>query len=244
MQNRTTIRNKEERERFTQLGNEVSQEITQLKGLSQDEKRAKDQNIISMIRHYIDMTDKVEDKRNGIHTFTLQMLSIWIAAIFVLLTVHFDEDVKINPVLFAVIIAVLIVQILFCLYSAWVYEKQSGFRYSFLWSELEQYGNKWKWFYYGSRLVQRISTNVIRESRSFNTTVEPFMESYREFLHNYATENLDSQIVDDIQQLHLLRVHNYYKNKFYLQLTDIQKWALFALPTSAAVGAVVGLIFT
>ena len=242
MQNRITSMNADQQQRFDQLKKEVSEEVDSLKALSNDEKRSKNDNMISMIRHYIKMTDRVEDRRNGIHTFTLQMLAIWVAAIFVLFVLYFDEDIKINSVLFGVIIAVLITQILFCLYHALIYYKQSSFRYAFLWSELGQYGNKWKWFYYGSEPIQRIATNTILESKSFNATVEPFLESYRDFRHNYVVENLDSEITDNIQQLHLLRVHNYYKNKFYLQLTAIQKWALYAFPVSAAVGALIAFL--
>lgn len=239
MQNRTTIKTPDESKRFNQLENEISKEVASLKALSNDQKLSKNNNIISMIRHYIDMTDKVEDRRNRIHTFTLQMLAIWVAAIFVLLGLYLREDIKMNSLLFASIFAILTTQILFCFYSAFVYEKQSGFRYAFLWSELKQYGNKWKWFYYASQPIQRISTATVREAKSFNATVEPFLESYRDFLRDYVAENLDSELTDNIQQLHLLRVHNYYKNKFYLQLTNIQKWALCALPISAAVGALV-----
>ena len=146
-----------------------------------------------------------------------------------------------NFIFFAATLSLFIGQILFCLYSAFIYEKQSGFRYPFLWSVVEEYGNKWKWFYYGSKQLQRISTKTIRESKTFGTTVEPYLESFREFINEYRLENLNSEIIDNIQQLHLLRVHNYFKNKFFLQLTDIQKQSLCALPVTAAIGLIIAL---
>jgi len=231
-----------ERKRLETLKKGISDEIIALKSLSSDEKRQKNENMISMIQHYMDMSDKVEDRRGRIRNFTLQMLAIWVAATILLTALYLDENVDIPIVLFAAALALFIVQILFCFYSSLLYERQSGFRYPFLWPEAEEYGNKWKWFYYGSEPIQRISTKAIRESKAFDNTVEPYLESFREFMNEYRMENLDSEIIDNIQQLHLLRVHNYFKNKFFLQLTDIQKWSLYSLPISAIIGVIIALI--
>jgi hypothetical protein len=144
-------------------------------------------------------------------------------------------------VLTAAALSLFIGQIFFCLYSTFIYERQSGFRYPFLWLEAEEYGNKWKWFYYGSKPLQNISTKTVRESKTFSTTIEPYLESFRDFINEYRVENVDSEITDNIQQLHLLRVHNYFKNKFFLQLTDIQKQSLVALPITAIIGAIIGI---
>jgi hypothetical protein len=232
----------EEKKRLEVLKKKVSDEINALKSLSDDEKRQKNDNIISMIRHYVNMSDQVEDRRGRIRTFTLQMLAIWVAAVLLLTAWYFDKSVDIPIIFFSATLALFIGQILFCLYSAFVYERQSGFRYPFLWPEAEEYGNKWKWFYYGSKPLQRISTKTIIGSKTFGTTIEPYLESFRDFINEYRLENLDSEIIDNIQQLHLLRVHNYFKNKFYLQLTDIQKQSLYALPATAAIGAIIALI--
>jgi len=241
MQAQTIAKSTDEKERLAALEEEVSDEVDALKSLSDNEKRQKNDNIICMIRHYIDMSEKVEDRRGRIRTFTLQALAIWVAAAIFLTAFYLDMNVDIHIVLFAVALALFIGQICFCLYSTFVYERQSGFRYPFLWAAAEEYGNKWKWFYYGSKPLQRISTKTIRQSKTFGTTVEPYLESLREFINEYRLEDLDSEIVDNIQQLHLLRVHNYFKNKFFLQLTDIQKQSLYALPVTAAIGAIIAL---
>ena len=241
MQTPKVILTDDEQKRLNQLKKEISDELTALQSLSDDIKLQKNADIISMIRHYIDMSDKVEDRRGHTHTFTLQMLAIWVAAAILLITLYLDENIRMNLIFFAAALSIFIGQLLFCLYSAYIYEKQSGFRFPFLWSEAEEYGNKWKWFYYGSKPLQRISTKTIKESKTFDTTVEPYLESYKDFIREYRLENLSSEIINNIQQLHLLRVHNYYKNKFFLQLTDIQKWSLYAIPITAAIGALVGL---
>jgi len=242
MQNQRISMNDDDKKRLNRLKKEVSNEINALKLLSDDEKSKKNANIISMIRHYIDMSDKVEDRRGRIRTFTLQMLAIWVAAAILLTAFYLDKNVDIHIVLFAAALALFIGQIIFCLYSAFIYERQSGFRYPFLWPAAEEYGNKWKWFYYGSRPLQRISTKTIRESKTFGTTLEPYLESFRDFINEYRLENLDSEITDNIQQLHLLRVHNYFKNKFFLQLTNIQKWSLYAIPITIAIGVILALL--
>jgi len=230
----------DEKKRLNELKKEISDEVNALKSLSNDEKHQKNDNIISMIQHYIDMSDKVEDRRGRIRTFTLQMLGIWVAAAIVLTGLYLNENVEINTIFFAAALALFIGQIGCCLYAAIVYEIQSGFRYPFLWPEAEEYGNKWKWFYYGSKPLQRVSTKTIGQSKTLDSTVGPYLESFRDFIIEYRQENLDSEITDNIQQLHLLRVHNYFKNKFFLQLTDIQKWSIYAMPITLAIGAIIG----
>ena len=43
----------------------------------------------------------------------------------------------------------------------------------------------------------------------------------------------DEEISNNVQQLYLLQVHNYYKNRFYLQLVRIREWSLY--PTLAVI---------
>jgi hypothetical protein len=183
MQNKKLDLKDQEQERLIALKKEVTEEVTGFKSLTKSEKQKKNENIISMIRHYIDMSDKVEDRRGRVRTFTLQTLAIWVAATILLVALYLDKDADINLIFFVVTLSILIVQILFCFYSAFIYEKQSGFRYPFLWPEVEEYGNTWKWFYYASKPIQRISTKTIKKSNTFNVTVEPYLESYREFVH-------------------------------------------------------------
>ena len=59
-----------------------------------------------------------------------------------------------------------------------------------------------------------------------------------------SVNDLSNEIVNNIQQLHLLRVHNYYKNKFFLQLTDIQKSSLYGIPITTAIGVLVYLVIS
>ena len=69
MQNRKITMSADEQKRLIELKKEVSDEINALKLLSGDEKRKKNDNIISVIRYYTDMTDKVEDRRGRRHFY-------------------------------------------------------------------------------------------------------------------------------------------------------------------------------
>lgn len=48
----------------------------------------------------------------------------------------------------------------------------------------------------------------------------PYLKGLHYFVVNYSEETLDSELSDNIQQLYLLQVHNYYKNKFFLRLNN------------------------
>lgn len=230
--------NSDEKKELAQLKNEINKEISSLKNISLTDKKKKNSDIISMIKHYIDMSDKMEDRRGRVRNFTLQMLSIWIAAVVLLIALYFNDNSVFPSNSFYIILVFIIIQIFFCIFTSYVYEKQSSFNYPFLWQESKEFGNTWKWFYYGSETLQRINTNPLCVSKNYNRTIQPFLESYKEFIHEYLVEDIDSEISNNIQQLHLLRAHNYYKNNFFLQLTNIQKYSLFVLLISAIISVI------
>jgi hypothetical protein len=234
----------EEQTIFNKLETDISQEKVSIKNISEDEKAKKNTDAKFMIKHYIDMSDRIEDRRARIRTFTLQTLAIWVAAEIVLLSLLFNKSIELNRFFFMVATFIIGTQILFCIYSSIIYEKQSGFRYPFLWEQLKKYGNTWKWFYYSSSNILQMTRDTLMPSNDFNKTLKPFLESYKEYLNQYRRESLDDELVDNIQQLHLLRVHNYYKNRFFLQLTDIQKWSLYSIPISGIIGVLVGWIIS
>lgn len=44
-------------------------------------------------------------------------------------------------------------------------------------------------------------------------------------MESYANATIDKELQDNIQQLYLLQVHNFYKNKFFLRLNKYDLWA-------------------
>ncbi len=222
----------EKAERRSELEKGVSIELERLRGLSETDLERKNEDVKSMIRYYNHLTDMVEERRMRIHTFSLQLLAIS-AALFGVV-VSGTAGLTPGDFVFWPLVDSLGVLILASLLSGIIYELQSGFRYPFL--QLEQYGNQWKWFYYGNPDILRISTRVFLPERDAVRTSEPYLAGLRTFARNYCDETLKTEITDNIQQLYLVQVHNYYKNRFYLQLTEVWKWALCGV-TLVVVGA-------
>lgn len=106
------------------------------------------------------------------------------------------------------------------------YYFQSDFHYPF--NDIEEFSNQWKWFYKGNKHIQKIKrcplyTQKHKESKS---NIH-YLEGLKLIVDNYTTENLDTDLRNNTIQLYLLQVHNYYKNKFYLQLANIRKWGFY-----------------
>lgn len=211
---------KQENLELEQLKKEIDEEIISLSKLSIKEKNCKNKDIKSMIQHYLNLTDKMEDRRTRIYNFTLQYLIICLTGLGLLLS----QRNRICDIIFYPIMVVLIIQIIFSGIIIILHEKQSAFRYPFLY--LDEYGNKWKWFYYGNKFVLKIKTRVVRPSKRPDQTTNPYLEGLKDFIQNYKDETIDEELSDNIQHLYLLLVHNYYKNQFHLQLTGIRLWSL------------------
>ncbi len=202
------------------LEKELDKEIEELKKLNPVLKKEKNEDIKSMIRYYNNLTHEIENRRTRIHNFTIQMLAIYVTMIGFLLT-QYRKVISasiLGKIIFIEIIIVLSIQIVLNLISIFIYEKQSAYRYPF--SNLDKYGNQWKWFYYGNKETLKINTDIVSEP---SATIKPYLQSLKNFVDNYRKEDLNSELVSNIKQLHLLMVHNYYKNQFYLKLTYFQK---------------------
>ena len=211
---------KQENLELDQLKKGIDEEITSLSKLDIKEKNCKNKDIKSMIQHYLNLTDKMEDRRTRIYNFTLQYLIICSTGVVFI----FSQKDNINDFIFYTIITILIIQIISSLIIIFIHEKQSAFRYPFL--DLDEYGNKWKWFYYGTESVLKIKTMPVFPSKRPDQTTIPYLEGLKEFIQNYKDETIDKELSDNIQQLYLLLVHNYYKNRFHSQLTKIRLWSI------------------
>jgi hypothetical protein len=226
---------KQENLELEQLKKEIDEEIKSLSKLGIEEKNCKNKDIKSMIQHYLNLTDKMEERRTHIYNFTLQYLIICSTGAGLL----FSQRNRIDDIIFYPIMVVLIIQIMFSIAIIIFHERQSAFRYPFLY--LDEYGNKWKWFYYGNKSVPKIKTMPVRPSKRPDQTTIPYLEGLKEFIQNYKNEKIDEELSDNIQQLYLLLVHNYYKNQFHLQLTRIRLWSLIV--TFVAFVIAIAIIF-
>jgi len=222
--NKNRLSEEEEQNRIKKIESEISSELESLKQLDKESKKAKNEDIKSMIKYYITLTSEIENRRTRIHSFMIQMLAIYVtAASFLSIQYQKACSTILGSIIFWGIIGALLIQIILSLCSIFLYEKQSGFRYPFLNLEKEKYGNQWKWFYYGDKKILDINVKATSDPK---TTIEPYLKSLKDLVHDYREEDLDKELSNNIIQLHLLRVHNYYKNQFFLQLTGQQKLSI------------------
>ena len=214
-----------ENEKRSRMEREIERELENLRGVSSTEKDKKNEDIKSMIKYYISLTEKTEDRRNHIYSSALNFITIYLAVLGLIFSLkQYPATAQIiPPLVLSLIIIILIVQIGSCVVIIFTHEFQTEFNYPFL--ELEEYGNKWKWFYYGNKHILRINTNPLFR-KTFSQTTEPYMNGLKTFIHNYTKEKLEEEISDNAQQLYLLQVHNYYKNRFLLQLIKTRLWSM------------------
>lgn len=200
----------------------IENEMKRMQGLSDHEKKYKNEDIKEMINYYNNLTEKIEDRRNRIENFSLQLLAISAAGLPLIVSQK-DSLVKtqVGQIIFWMFSSITSVLVISSLVTTLVFQFQSWYRYPFL--KLDRLGNQWKWFYYGNPEVLKINTNPFnRNPENMHNT---YMKGLLYYTSKYIDENIDYEITDNIQQLYLLQVHNYYKNRFYLQLIKIWKWA-------------------
>jgi len=207
-------------DKIKKLEEELSQKFSEMMKLPEVDKKKKNEEIKMLMPYYLEMTDKVENRRIGIHAFSVQLLLALIAVIAYLLThVKLTMKFSLSQWVGYPLIGMALVLIIGCIFINICYIRQSKFRYAFL--NLKGFGNRWKWFYYGNPNITKINTKCASVEDG-----EHYLEGMIYFADNYAKETLDKEIEDNLQQLFLLQVHNYYKNQFYLKLTRIAHCAI------------------
>ena len=212
----------------------VEAELTAIRSLGDEAKSKKLADVKEMIVYYTQATSAVEDRRANIHSVSLQLLGLSVAAVALVASVQ--DGLWSNWLARAFLVLALgIGAILFAaaILAALIYEAQSGFRYPFL--KLQEYGNRWKWFYYGNPSILKISTCPMRSKKGRNSDLMHYVAGLGFFAERYRKEDLDGELRDAIIHLYLLQVHNYYKNRWYLQLTSVWKWTFRTVFAAAVV---------
>lgn len=214
---------------LNELQEAIELELDGLHTLNNDEKKAKLADIKEMISYYTQATAVIEDRRAKVHAVSLQLLGISVAGCA--LVVSAGENLwggwlSSGLFVFALVLSVSI--FIAAMVAALVYETQSGFRYPFL--KLKEYGNRWKWFYHGNPAIRGMNRNAFRSRKYFERDIGAYLEGLKCFVKWYREEDIDGELRDAILHLYLLQVHNYYKNRWYLQLTVIWRiafWGIF-----------------
>lgn len=218
---------------------EINQEIESLSGLSQEEKVRKNADIKSMIHYFVDETAKIEDRRTKMSDFTWQTLGLMVAAFGVTVALNISPFIKIF------IYIVLLVMVLFSIIKLFEFTAQSRFRYPFL--KIPEYSNRWKWFYNGNKYIVKIGESPFRLT-PLRIMQDKFyyLEGFKLFVGNYFKETVDKEISDNLSQMYLLEVHNYYKNRFYLRLLryDVwMQWTIIALIIAYIIFIIICMVY-
>ncbi len=202
----------------------VEQSLSAIKMLDEEVKKAKNSDVKEMIRYHVERTDEIEARRAKARDLALQMLGICATGLGLLVS----QSTKIDAWVFWTLAGTLGCEFLASFVVLIFHEFQAAFRYPFL--LLREHGNKWKWFYRGNAAILRLNACPFATKGKKREALAPYLEGLSDFIRNYATEDLDRELTDNLEQLYLLIVHNYYKNQFYLQLTRIWKWMGTVLP--------------
>lgn len=206
-----------ERRDLQSISELIDKRLELLKGLSIEEKKAKNEDVKKMVEYFNKLTDNIENRRIRAAETTWQTLGILVTAFGVIVALDIISLLQIF------IFIVLGIQIIFSFARIFEYQKQSKFRYPFL--ELKNYSNKWKWFYYANPFITKINTDPW-SSRLIAEDREYYLEGLEFFISRYTEEDINKEISDNLIQLYLLQVHNYFKNKFYLRLFKYDNWML------------------
>lgn len=211
----------------TKLKKILSQKLEEITKLKDNLKKNKNEDIKQMIKHYRNMTIEIEDRRTRLNNFNLQMLAISVTALAILIS-NSQKFINIQSgnILYYCTLSIIAVLIVSATLSLLFFAQQSSFKYPFL--ELKEFGNKWKWFYRGNEEILKINVNPFFK-KNWSNSLKPYLKGLSIFLDHYEKEDINKEVIDNIQQLYLLQVHNYYKNQFYLQLTNIWKYSLYLI---------------
>jgi len=213
------------------LQDNVDQSLAALVGLGEDKLKMINEDVKEKIAHFISMSETVDTKRVAIYNFSLQYL-LFQAMLATIVFTSITSIYKFIPLMIILSQSVVALAVIF------KYIRQDKCDYIFVKHEsLKNYSNKWKWFYYGNSNISNIIIGASSDEDK-NKSADAYLKGLTLMVNNYTADSLEEDVKDNIQQLYLLQVHNYYKNKFYMQLAAVYKHIFIA----AVFGAIVGLL--
>ena len=186
------------------------------------ERARKSDDIRNMILYYRNLSDNIEARRNDVFRVSLQILAISVSGLAFAIT-QYSKLVtsSAGTMVFWSIVGTVVVLICCAFVAALQYHRQSAYQYPFL--ELREHGNRWKWYYYGNREILNISCSLRLCASDKKKDTLAYLSGLAFFAAKYTEETAEGELRDNLIHLYLLQVHNYYKNQFYLQLTNVWK---------------------
>lgn len=216
------------------LHSAIEVNLNEIQNLSDQQKQNLDIDIKEMITYYNKMTDQIEGRRQKLVDSSEKTITIIIAASGLLIALRLPF-IWLFPILI-----VFVIQLIYAIVKVIEYQAQSSFKYPF---NNSSYGNCWKWFYYGNPSIVKITPDPFKSKSKNQKDLLSYLGGFNYFLMNYRSETSDQEIRNNLQQLYLLQVHNFYKNKFFLRLNryDILANRLTILFLIIYLGVVLGI---
>jgi hypothetical protein len=213
----------EEIEEFNTLFASVSSKINAVKKDDAKKKLSED-----LIKHYLDLTKVLDQRRSQYFAASLNMLAISLAGLAIVLKYldPVNTSVYILALLFSLFCGLIAIAVTGFIGIMTFYWQTKSDRYSFLKIKttgtegIKSLGNSWLWFYHGNPEVSKIPfLNKSNSENEFNGA-KAYAQGAEFFFDKFVTATEEDILKENLKHAYLLLVHNAYKNKFDRQLTD------------------------
>ncbi|MFD2515829.1 hypothetical protein ACFSRY_18295 [Pontibacter locisalis] len=205
-----------------------------------------------LIKHYLDLTKALDQRRGDYFKAGLQLFTIALAGLGIVIRYISPSNLTVLGLVSASIAIGLAIIIYtgFRIITTYYWQTKSD-RYHFLKidaKKLNYLGNSWMWFYHGVPGVSKIPftdnpKKGSNEDLQLNKKgVLGYLEGAEAYFNNYIKATDKDIFIQHLRYTYLLLVHNAYKNKFDRQLTDRlsigTRWAAFATVIALVVSIV------
>ena len=194
------------------------------RSLDSERRKEKIQDAIRMIEFHRAGTDAIEERRNRVYENALTIMGAIVAAFAIVFSLNNTvASSRFVIVLISFLCAQFFVQLMIVVW----YYIQSAKKYPFNNTEIidAKYSNQWKWFYHGHEDVNSMPlTTLSFWEKNEEKTSEKYLSGLEKTINTHLSEKEEDEYVSAITQMYLLMVHNAYKNRFYLELINIQKY--------------------
>ncbi|QCR21648.1 hypothetical protein [Pontibacter sp. SGAir0037] len=183
-----------------------------------------------LIKHYLDLTKVLDQRRGDYFKAGLQLFTIALAGLGIVIRYISPSNLTIVGLISASIAIGLVIIIYtgFRIITTYYWQTKSD-RYHFLKidaKKLNYLGNSWMWFYHGVPGVSKIpftdneKKKSAKDLESNKKGVLGYLEGAEAYFNNYIKASDKDIFIQHLRYTYLLLVHNAYKNKFDRQLTD------------------------
>ncbi len=214
---------------FNTIKGEVDNELQKIDSINDKIKLNEiNEDCIKKISHFISLSKEMDSRSSSIHNFSLNYLILLVMLATLVFSV-IDNVWKWVPLM------IIALQIIMPLIAICRYYWQQKADYIFKRENLNEYSNKCKWFYYGNPHISKIKLNP-KKDKDVDESVLEYMKGLKVLVGNYIGNDIKADVKDNLIQLYLLQVHNYYKNKYYEKLSEVYRWNIGLLVIGLVLG--------